>query len=312
MPGPTTTEDLLSQARAQLDEANTEDVSDADVLAAMNRAQRRAVSILARKFDELFMTSTTQLSTGGTDTYAIPEGAYGRRIEQIVVAQGSNEYPLKRVNYRELARYASSAQVSVPSVWAFKGRSYVIKPTPSGGVTFKLSYFKAPETLVLPQGRITSVSVASSYVLLDALGDDLTTATDALGAFVNIVDAQTGEIKVSLQTNAINTTSKQVSFKTTGLTLSTVYNRTIATAIPATVEVNDYVCATQGTCVPDLWDECLDYLIQYAVYEIRRRMGETLTDEAQALKRLEDDIERQGAGRESSHRIANKSPAWTR
>lgn len=312
MPGPVTTQDLLDQVRDQIDEANTDDVSDSDILQALNRGQRRAVSILARKFEELFIASTTQASTAGTDEYDIPEAAYGRRIEQIVVQRNDLEYPLKRVNYRELAKYTSSAQVSVPYVWAFKGRKYVVKPTPASGVTFKLYYTKAPETLVLPQGRITSVSVASSYVLLDALGSDLTTSTDALGAFVNVVDAQTGEIKVSLQTNAINTTSKQVSFKTSGLTLATVYNRTIATAIPTTVETNDYVCAIQGTCVPDLWDECLDYLIQYAVYEIRRRMGETLADEAQALKRLEDDIERQGAGRESSRRIANKSPAWTR
>ena len=312
MPAPITVNDLLEQTRAQLDESNSDDVSDDDIVAALNRGQRKAANVLVKHVPELLITSTTQSTTAGTDTYDVPEDAWGRRVNQITVVRNSTEYPLKRVAYRDLHRYTSASQVSVPQVYALKGRSYVVKPTPSAGVTLKLWYPRAFETLVVPQGRITAVSVGSSYVLLDALGSDLTTSTAALGAFVNIVDAQTGEIKVSLQTNAITTATKQVSFKTSGLTYATVYNRTIATAITSDVETNDYVCAVQGTCIPDLPDSCLDFLIQYAVTEIKRRMGETVQEEAALLKALETDVERQWAGRESSHTISNRSRTWQR
>jgi hypothetical protein len=311
MPGPITVDDMADQVRDQLDESNTEDVTTADILQALNRGQRKAGNILAKKCEDLLIDSTS-VTTTGSGTLDIPEAAYGRRIDQICVVRNGLEYPLTRVSYRDLHKYTSSSTVQVPSVYALKGRDYVVKPTPQSGVVFTVWYTKAPETLVTQQGRITSVNTASSYVLVDALGSGLTTSTDALGAFVNIVDAQTGEIKVSLQTLSLTTASKQVAFKTSGLSLSSVYNRTIATAIPSTVEVNDYVCAIQGTCVPDLPDACLDYVIQYAVYEIRRRMGEPVQDEGAMLKELEKDLESQWAGRESVRRITNKARHWNR
>jgi hypothetical protein len=117
---------------------------------------------------------------------------------------------------------------------------------------------------------------------------------------------------VSLQVSAINTSTKIVTFKASSLTYSTLYGRTIATTVPTTVDSHDYVCAVQGTCVPDLPDACVDYLIQYAVYEIRRRMGEVVQDDAEALKVLEQDLERQWVGREASRQIVNRARHWSR
>lgn len=311
MPGPITTDDLLTQVREQLDEANSDNITDAAILRVLNRAQRHAANILAKHYEDLFITSV-QVTTTGTDTYDIPEAAYGRRVSKITVQRNSVEYPLKRITYHDLHKFTSSAHVSVPTVYALKNRSYVIKPTPISGVVLNVWYNAAPETLVLPQGRITSVSVGGSYVLVDALGTGLTTSTVALGAFVNVVDAQTGAIKVSLQTNALDTTALQVSFKTSGLTLSSVYNRTIATAIPTTVEVNDYLCAVQGNCVPDVPDACTDFLVQYSVNECRRRMGEPVQDERAMLDQMEAEVKQQWAGREVSAKITNRARHWTR
>lgn len=312
MPGPYTVDDLVNQVRDQLDEANTEDVSNTDILQSLNRAQRKAANILARRYPDFFIAST-DVTTTATDTYDVPEAAFGRRIEHVTVVRNQLEYKLDRISYRDIYRYTSTSTTAVPRVYAFKGRSYVVKPTPSSGLTLRLWYAAAPETMVLGQGRITSVNTASTYVLVDALGSDLTTSTDALGAFVNIVDAQTGKIKATLQINSLDTSTKRVNFKTSGLSRSSVYNRTIGTTLTSLgVTEDDYVCAIQGTCVPDLPDSCLDYTVQYAVTEIRRRMGEPVQDEAAALKALEDDIERQWAGRELVHRVRNKSRHWAR
>ncbi len=311
MPGTLTTADLLEGVRDGIDESNTDDVSDSDILASLNRGQRRAANVLAKAYEDFFAYSVDVTSTG-SDTFAIPEDAFGRRIEAINVIQGSNEYPLRRVKFRDLHKYTSSAVVSLPSVYALQNRDYVVKPIPSSGVVLRVWYNRAPETLVLPQGRVTAISIPSTYTLVDALGADLTTSTDNLGAFLNVVDAQTGEIKVSLQTLALATATKKVSFKTSGLTYATVYNRTISLAIPATVDPGDFLCGIQGTCVPDLPDACIDYLTQYAITEIRRRMGESVQDDAAMLKELQDELRSQWAGRESSNRVTNKASYWTR
>ncbi len=312
MPGPITSSDLLSQVRSQVDEANSESISDADIYAALNRAQRKACNVLVKHFPDLFLTYTTQALTAGTDTYDIPTGAYGRRISQILVLFNTLEYVLKRVMFSDLHKYTSASQTKLPGVYALKGRSYVVKPMPSSSVSLKIWYPAAPETIVAPQGRITSVNVASTYVLLDALGSGLTTSVAALGAYVNVIDASTGAIKATLQTASLTTASSQVTFKTSGLSAATVYGRTVATAIPTTVAVNDYVCAVQGTCVPDLPDACLDFLIQYGVAEIRRRLGEPMQDENAMLAALESDVQTQWVNREIVSKITNRSRAWTR
>lgn len=314
MPAPYTVDELIDQVRDQVDESNVEDVSDADILQALNRAQRRAANILARQDENFFITFTSQVTELGKDTYPIPEVAYGRRLEQITIVRNKLEYPLKRVGYRELYRFASGAIVSIPYVYAIKGRDYIIKPTPQSGTELKIWYMAAPETLVVNQGRITSIDDVNLSVTLDNVGDGLTTSTAELGAFVNIVDASTGAIKVTLQIASINKASRTVTFKTAGLTFDTVYNRIVSVEIPETAGVDrgDYLCAVAGTSVPDLPDACLDYLVQFAVVEVRRRMGEPTQDDMVALRDQEQDLTRQWAGRELVSRVSNKARSWVR
>lgn len=312
MPGPITVDDLLLETRQQLDESNEDDVGDDDILRALNRGQRKACSILTRKYHEYFLAPIAVTTTGSVGAYSIPESAYGRRINQITVTRGNFEFPLTRVAFSDLAKYKSASQVSLPSVYAIVGRQYYIRPIPVAAASITVWITKAPETLVVSQGRISTISVASNYVLLDALGDGLTASTADLGAYVNIVDAQTGEIKVSLQIASTTAATSKLTFKSSGLTAATVYNRTIDVAIPTTVEVNDLVCAIQGTCVPDLPDSCVDYMTQFAAVEIRRRFMEDVQAELIALKDLETEIERQWVGRQLSSRVANNSRAWSR
>lgn len=321
MPGPITSADLLAQVRAQIDEANTETVTDSDLYAALNRAQRKAANILVKHYEDMFLTFTTQQSTGGQDTYDIPANAFGRRISSVLITFNNLEYPLKRAAFSDLHKFTSLAQVRIPSVYAMKGRSYVIKPMPNQGITFKLWYPAAPETVVKPLGRITSFNSTTNYVVLDAVDGTLTTDAPSLAAFVNLVDAQTGVIKATMQVASISGT--QVMFKSAGLSLPSVYGRTVVTAIPdvavtptltshQAVNVNDYVCAVQGTCVPDLPEACLDYMVAYSVREIRRRLGEAVGDENQFTKDLEADVQSQWSNREIRSRIMNRNRAWTR
>jgi len=308
---PITVDDLIDQVRDQCDESNTTDLSPADILQCLNRAQRKAANIIAKHLEDLLIEDVDVTTTASVDAYDVPEDAFGLRVDHIVCVSNTREFPLKRIKYRDLYKYAGTATTGVPQVYALKGKQYVIRPMPAAGTVLKLWYTKAPETLVTSQGRITTTPLANSATV-DTVGSDLDTATAALKAFVNIVDAQSGKIKVSLQLNSVTSSTGALTFKSTGLTYPTVYNRTIATAVPSTVEVNDYVCAIQGTCVPDLPDACLDFYVQYAVSEIRRRMGEDVQMEMAMLDSLEKELEHQWAGREASGRILNKAKAWTR
>jgi hypothetical protein len=83
MPGPITVNDLVDQVRDQLDESNQDDVTQSDILQALNRAQRRAANILVKKNEDFFIAPTT-VTTTATDTYDLPEDSFGRRLEGVL------------------------------------------------------------------------------------------------------------------------------------------------------------------------------------------------------------------------------------
>lgn len=308
-----TTTDLVQTVRDQLDEANNETVTDAQILAALNRGQRKATNIVSRKFDSLFVVpDETTTTVAGTREYDLPTSAFGRRIEHVEVLEGEIAYEVKRIAIQQTSNFNSSSQVTRPYYYALRKNKILLYPTPSGGRTIRIWYTQAPEELVAAQGRITSVNTGSNYVVLDSAGSGLSTTTTGFASYVNIVDYITGEVKRTLQISAIDTTTGQVTFKSSGLTRSTVLGKTVETSIGTEAAADDYVCLVTGVCVPELPQAYVDYLSQYAVVEIRRRLGEPTNEEFAQLKELEVEIQKMWVGRSQSNRVRKASGIWSR
>lgn len=310
-----TVSEIITEVRDQLDEVNTLNVTDAQILSALNRGQRKGTNIIARKFDELFLVNdSSTTTTAGTQAYSIPTNAYGRRVEKVELVEGDIAWEIRRISFHDTSRFNASTQVTRPYYYALKKNEILLYPVPTGGLTIRIWYADKPEQLVTSQGRITSVTDSTTdSVILDSLGSDLTTdTTDGFNAYVNIIDYTTGDVKGTMQISAINTSTKTVTFKSSGLTRSTVLGRTISTTLPTDISVDDYLCVVTGTCVPEIPGAYTDYLMQYAVVDIRRRLGEDTTQEYAALKDLELEIEKMWVGRESSHRIRKSSTHWNR
>lgn len=298
-----TVDDLLEQVRSQLDETNAENATDPQLLQALNRAQRAATNIIARKYESLFWSEFEDVTVAGQQDYDIPADAYGRRVEMVEIEIGDVRYELKRIGNHKTSPYTSLSQTNRPSYYRLAKNVISVYPTPAGGIPLHIHYTKRPEDLVVSQGRITTVNSGSNYVIVDALGDTISTTVTGFASYINVICYQTGAIKGSVQVSAINTTTKQVTFKSSGLTRSTVLGRTISTSLPTDIAVDDYLCLVSGTAVSELDEAYVDYLVQYAVVEIRRRFGESVEQEVVALQILETEIEKMWVGRESSHKI---------
>jgi hypothetical protein len=294
-------DNLLDQVRTQLDETNTANATDAQLLQALNRAQRAATNIVAREYDSMFWSSTSTTTVASQREYDIPVDAYGRRVEMVEIEAGGVRYELRRIGNNKTTQFTQSSQVQRPTYYSIVKNKIALFPLPAGGTTLYIHYNKRAENLVSSQGRITATG--STYVTVDSLGSSLAVATTGFGSYVNVIDYNTGEIKGTLQISAIDTALKKVSFKTSGLTRSTVLGRTINTSLPTDIAVDDYISLVTGTAVSELDEAYTDYLVQYAVVEIRRRFGETIQEELIALQTLEKEIERMWVGRESSKKI---------
>jgi len=299
---PTTVDDLISQIRSATDELNTEYESDAEILQTLNRAQRNATNIISRKYPDLF-TKSVNITTDGGYFYDIPPEAAGRRILHVECYLNQIAYGMNRVTEIQATNYRTNAQSSRPLYYVMAKNQLELLPRPTSGVVVKLYYLDRSQPLVTSQGRITLVDSGDNLVQLDSIGASLSTTVTGFSSYVNFIDYNTGAVKGTCQIAAINTTSKEVTFKTSGLTRTTVLGMPISTSIPADLAEDDYVCLVTGTCVPELDDVYCDFLLQYSVVDIRRRFGEPLNEELEALDRIGKELEAMWAGRRSPGRV---------
>lgn len=308
-----TIDNVVSQIRSQLDELNRDSVStEDDILPCINRAQDFAFDILAKKYPEPILAYSTLVLSAGEQEYDIPEDVFEDRIEklEIVIPGGSQSTyrQIERISYRDITDYETPGRNSVPYYYAIIGRKIRFVPGPTGTYNARMWFLRNPEKLVLQQGRITHLGLASNYLIVDSTGDSLTTESDQLGSYVNVVDGQTGVIKGSLQIQSV--ASNKVTFRTVP-TRSTVLNRAISGSL---TDVNpaqdDYLSPIDGTCVPYFGKPVTNFLIQFAVAELVRKLGGESDKEETVLDKFEKQVSRTWAGRETTLRIKKRSRIW--
>ena len=303
-------DDLIDDVRQMLDEENEFTIDDErDILPALNRGQDYCANILARHYEPPLLTFESVDVDGTTDTFDLPENALEQRLEKIDVSVNGNYYPVKRVSYRDMAEYESdNLKVQVPTYYAVIGDTFKLIPAPSGTYNLRIWYLKDPLPLVKQQGRITLINVSSNYLIVDSAGSDLSTTTTSLSSYVNLVDGQSGRIKASMQVQSVD--GNRIKFKTTP-DRTNVLNSTIVGEIPTTIEEDDYICLSSGSCVPFMKKPTANFMIQYAVSELKRKLGYPVDAEENKLKALEDQVEGSWIGREITQRVKKRSRQWS-
>lgn len=311
MPAPITVLDLKDQVEDQIDDSSEVDVSAPDILQALNRAQDFAADILARHYpDPLLQPPITIPLVGGQIAYTMPEDLFEQRVKAVEVTSSNNMiWPMTRIAYSDVYLYEAPSTTPIPQFYSIVGNEIYVVPPPSGIYPMRVWSMREPESLVYPQGRVTVVDIPNNTIVVDNIGEDLDTSSDQLDSYVNLVDGQTGLVKASLQIMTLD--DNQIKFKTVP-TRSTVMNKDILGAIPITINADDYVCSVRGTCVPYLKKPYTNFMIQYAVVEIKRRLGEDTQAEASALKDFEEQIKHQWVGRQNQLRVQKRSEHWYR
>jgi hypothetical protein len=300
----------MDQIRSQLDEENNETVSDEDILQALNRGQDDATSVLMKHYPDPLVVFDTTTSVSGQRAYDLPEDIFEDRLQKVEILESGIAWEVKRISYRDVSSYETQSRAVRPLYYYILGKQFYLLPTPAGGQRdIRYWYIKELDPLVEQQGRVTSINTGSNYVVLNSVGDDLTTESDELKNYVNIVDAQTGIIKNTLQIESIDEDQKRVTFKSSP-DRPTIYNRTVDSAIDSEVVLDDHICLASGNCVPYLKKPLSNYIIQFAVLELKRKLGEPTEAEERALAKFEDKWESTWAGREHQLRVKKRSRNW--
>jgi len=226
--------ELIESVRLGLDEFNVDSVDEAQILKALNRARRVATNIVARKYEDAFLDYTMYTASAAEQEIDIPEACFAGRIERIEYMVGNRPVPMARISFRKGATYESRQSSGAGAIaWCQVGEKIRVFNSLTAGQQLRIWYTRSPEVIVKEQGRVTGINVANNYIEVDAVGSDLTSESDDLNNYVNIVDAQTGRVKVTLQITTVVGT--RITFKSTP-DRSTVLNKTISSAIPTTVD----------------------------------------------------------------------------
>ena len=309
MPRLKTVDNAINEVRSLLDEANIATVNPiTDILPSLNRAQAYAFDVIAKKYPEplLYHTPITVIAPG-TVEMDLPENVFEDKVQKIEFQLGGYYYECKRISYRDITNYEVPSNVPIPMNYCIFGRTIRFLPPPDGSFSMRIWAIREPDDLVTSQGRIASVSVANNYVVVEGLGTDLTTVSDSLNNFVNVIDGQTGVVKQSLQISSIQ--GSKVVFRTSPSRTS-VLNRTVSAAISTSVQEDDYICVVLGTCVPYFAFPIYNFMVQYTTNEMNRKLkNESNTDE-EVLERFAKQVERSWVGRESTLRVKMQSQHW--
>ena len=170
---------------------------------------------------------------------------------------------------------------------------------------------------------ITETKEVLDYLLISDFNSEEIKKEDSYKkeSYFNIVDSQTGLIKVSLQASPISESDSvtgQYKLYPMEPYKQKVLNRPITS--PSVLELDDLgfeeddrICSTYGSSVLEIDTILENFVIQYAVTEIRRSLGnQDMVSEVQILSQFEKDIKRAHLNRDSSRRIQFKTSTFVK
>lgn len=307
------TSDLIQEIREQADEFNVKAKSDDAIVRILNRGLRYITSELARQWPAL-LTARQEYSAADYNPetgYDYPTDCFEQRLVFVQIETPSAPTPIPSRSFTEVSGIdIRTTRSTIPQAWYQRGTKWFFAPAPSGGYNPIVDYVRIPDPIVRNIGRINTVNTGSDYVIVSDIDTSLiSTAVDDLKSFVNVIDGMTGLIKATRQIQTI--VGGKVSFRASP-TQTEVDGRTVGTTLEdLDISLGDYLCPVAGTCVLQLGQAFATYMVQYAVAEIGRSLGDTLAQlSKQVADRAEEAARQQRAGRPIYYRVKNRSGAW--
>ena len=93
-----TTNRLIEKVRQVIGEDNTSAIGDDEILAALNRGQDQACSILARQYESPLLTYAVVEKIDGQSEYELPEDCFEDRLLKVEVFKGGIYHDISRIS----------------------------------------------------------------------------------------------------------------------------------------------------------------------------------------------------------------------
>ena len=318
MPRGVIVDDIVNEIRSLIDEYNEAQVDDLiDILPSLNRGQEKATKVLTRVYPDplLYPIEIVGVSTREID---MPENVWEDKVVRLEwISNNGNLIPreCQRVDLRRLSQSETGqSTVDRPDCYGVYDQKIRFNGVPNGVHNLRFWVVRETEPLVKAAARITDLDIASNTLYLGELSPTFdpfgsTTFYD-WNSYINIIDGQDGTVKGTVQIAGFNGTDTLTIRPVSDRAL--VMNRTIIQGGLANVLVNadDYICGIKGTCVQYFFDSFHAYCVQYAVAELKRKLGYAYDADQTMLKDFEAELKKTYMGRSLMLRITQNNPNW--
>ena len=307
------TEELVRQVRAQIQENNEKGpVTDDVILDALNRGLDYGWDILARNYNSPILSKSEPVTLDANGEYELPDGIFEDRILKVDLLENGIHRELEIISHRDVNGLESPNYGGHPTSCILMGRTIRVLPRSSSTArTIVYWYLREIPKIVPSQGRIISFTAGDGLTNATVVVDDATAMTldpaSHFGKYLNFIDFETGEIRGSAQIQTIN--GNQLTLKLVP-TRSKVLGQDISDDLPEGLEIDDYICGIEGSCVLYFGKPLANMLVQYAVTEIRRALGYDVGVEQRVLDNLENQVSYQFSKRPNIMRVKRGTARW--
>jgi len=194
---------LKSQARDRADMANSQFVSDSELVNYINGSIAELHDLLIAAYDnEYFITEYTFSTVSGTDSYALPADFY--KLRGIDSRVGTDQwFTLQPFNFNE--RNSKNELLSYLAYgnnfrYRIMGSDLVFSPVPQGVYSIKLWYIPVATKLSSDSDTLNDLNQFSEYVIVDAA----IKMANKEEADVSVLAAQKAELKRRIEVMAQN------------------------------------------------------------------------------------------------------------
>lgn len=303
------TTEIIDAVRTQIDESSEVDITDAHILSAANRAMTSGMDILVRTFPDPMITFTDMTTTevGKVD---LPIGIFEDLVVHVDLLRDALPYRLEPVSFEDIYNHEFATQTNTPDVFAVFGRELHLRPNSAIGTKVRVWHVRTLEKLVKPQGRITRIG--ADYVVVDSYGNGLSTDSDEMNSFFNVIGFSSGKVKWTGQVKTIS--GDKITHKTTA-SRSQILTHDVSTdfadASPV-VRTDDYICSAEGTCIPYMPQPLENYVVHASVIEMKNRLGYDTMPDRGLMGTYEKQLKNQWQGRPNKTKVHMLTRTWDR
>lgn len=259
-----TTTGLLRQTKRRGFLSNGAGLTNGSMLEAISEQLRTAIPAFLKDLREEYIIAKLSIPVTSA-TVPAPARAVGAALRTVKwVSNDGTEVQLPRIEPERRQDYALTD--SCPQVYYFEGNNLILVPAVSSG-TVVLAYQQRPGELVLPSecGKVLSKNANNFTVTVEARPSGWT--ADSVYDFVSARNAD----NFKAYALDVNGPDFDGDFLFTG-------NVGTFSDLPSwfdSINVGDYICLAEETCIPQLPMEVHDLLAQQSAWQLASDTGST-------------------------------------